>query len=86
MAAPELSSRRGRAQSHGTHGSVRAHLGREVMSGVEKHVATLEFNSVRRRGPGPRDTWQHRSSPQQRHVVAPEPTSAGMYGLKLQLT
>jgi hypothetical protein len=28
-AAPELSSRGGRARRHGTHGSIRAHLGRE---------------------------------------------------------
>jgi hypothetical protein len=48
VAAPELSSRRDRAQSHGTHGIVGAHLDREVRSGAEEHVATLEFNSVRR--------------------------------------
>jgi hypothetical protein len=75
-------------------------------------VAASELTSVRRRGSGPRDTWQRRSSPQQGgevrgcgtrgsagaqlskevrsgvvgHMVAPEPTSAGRFGLKLQLT
>jgi hypothetical protein len=28
-------------------------------------VAAPELTSTRWRGPGPRDTWQHRSSPQQ---------------------
>jgi hypothetical protein len=68
VAAPELSSRGGRVQSHGTHGSVGAHLGREVRSGAEERVAAPELNSARRRGPGPRAMWQHRSSPQQGEV------------------
>jgi hypothetical protein len=64
VAAPELSSQRIRAWSHGTRGSARAHLGMEVRSGAEEHVAAPELNSARRRGLGSRDTWQHRSSPQ----------------------
>jgi hypothetical protein len=65
VAAPELSSWGGRAQSHGTCGSTGAHLDREVRSGAEEHVAAPELNSARWRGLGPHDTWQHRSSPQQ---------------------
>jgi hypothetical protein len=57
VAAPELSSRGGRAWSHGTRSSARALLGREVRSGAEERVAAPELNSVRRRGPGPRVTW-----------------------------
>jgi hypothetical protein len=92
MAASELSSREGRARSHGTRGSTGAHLGREVRFRAKEHKAVPELNSARRRGPGPRDTWQHRSSPLQGgevravgHVVAPDPTSVGRCGLKLQL-
>jgi hypothetical protein len=48
VAAPELSSRGGRARSHGTRGSAGAHPGREVRSGAEEHVAASEFNSARR--------------------------------------
>jgi hypothetical protein len=47
MAAPELSFRGGRAQSHGTHGSARAHLGRETRFGAEEHVAAPELDSAR---------------------------------------
>jgi hypothetical protein len=65
MTAPKLSSQGGRVRSHGTHGSARAHLSREARSRAEEHVAAPELNSARRRGPRPRDTWQHRSSPQQ---------------------
>jgi hypothetical protein len=65
VATPELSSRGGRARSHVTRGSAGAHLGREARSGAEERVAVSELNSARRRGPGPRATWQHRSSPQQ---------------------
>jgi hypothetical protein len=54
VAAPELSSRGGRARSHGIRGSVGAHLGREARSGAEERVVALELNLVRRRGPGPR--------------------------------
>jgi hypothetical protein len=65
VAALELTSRRGRARSHGTRGSTGSHLGREARSGGEEHVTTPELRSARRGGPGPRATWQHRSSPQQ---------------------
>jgi hypothetical protein len=65
VVASELSSRGGRARSHGTRGSVRAHFGREVRSGDEEHVAASELNSVSRQDPGPRDMWQHRSPLQQ---------------------
>jgi hypothetical protein len=57
MAAPELSSRGGRARSHGTRGTAGAHLDREASSGAEEHVAAPELNSVRRRGLVPWDTW-----------------------------
>jgi hypothetical protein len=63
VAAPELSSRGGRAWSHVTRGSVGAHLGREARPEAEEHVAAPELNSARRRGLGPQATWQHRSSP-----------------------
>jgi hypothetical protein len=33
------------------------------------HVVASELTSVRRRDPGPRDTWQHRSSPRQKDEV-----------------
>jgi hypothetical protein len=54
VAAPELSSRGGRARSHGTCGSGRAHLDREAMSGAKEHVAAPELNSARKRSLGPR--------------------------------
>jgi hypothetical protein len=57
VAAPDLSSHGGRAQSHGARGSARAHLGMEVRSGAEEHVAVSELNSARRQGLGPWDTW-----------------------------
>jgi hypothetical protein len=56
VTASELSSRGGRARSHGTRGSAETHLGREVRSGAEERVVAQELNSVRRRGPGPRVT------------------------------
>jgi hypothetical protein len=77
MAAPEPSSRGGRAWSRGTRGSIRAHLDREVRSRAEEHVTASELNSVRRRGPEPRDTWQHRSSPQQGGEVRGRGTRGG---------
>jgi hypothetical protein len=77
VAAPELSSRGGRARSHGTRGSVGAHLGREARSGAEEHMPAPKLNSARRRGPGPRDTWQHRSSPQQGGEVRGHGTRGG---------
>jgi hypothetical protein len=48
VAAPELSSRGDRAQSHETHGSTGAHLGMEVRSGAKEHMAAPELNSARR--------------------------------------
>jgi hypothetical protein len=77
VTAPELSSQGGRARRHGTRGSAGAHLGREARSGAEEHVAASELNSARRRGPGPRDTWQHRSSPQQGGEVRGRGTRGG---------
>jgi hypothetical protein len=48
VAALELSSREGRAQSHGARGSAGAYLGREARSGAEKRVAAPKLNSARR--------------------------------------
>jgi hypothetical protein len=48
VAAPELSSRGGRARSHGTRGSIEAHLGRERRPGATGHVAAPELTSARR--------------------------------------
>jgi hypothetical protein len=77
MAAPELSSRGGRAQSHGTRGSGRAHLGREARSGAEERMAAPELNLARRQDPGPRATWEHWSSPQQGGEVRDRGTCGG---------
>jgi hypothetical protein len=90
MTALELSSRADRAQSHGTRGSVGAHLGTEARSEAKKHVVASELNSVRMRGPGPRGSTGAHLSKEVRsraagHVAALEPTSAGRCGLKLQL-
>jgi hypothetical protein len=63
VAASELSSLGGRARSHGTRGRAGAHLSSEVRFRAKEHVAAPDLNSARRRGPGPRDTWQHRSPP-----------------------
>jgi hypothetical protein len=57
VAAPELPSQEGRARSHGTHGSIGAHLIKEARTGAEGHVAAPEPTSARRRGPGLQDTW-----------------------------
>jgi hypothetical protein len=65
VAALELSSQGVRDRSHETRGSARVHLDREARSGVEERMTVSELNSSGRRGPGPRVTWQHRSSPQQ---------------------
>jgi hypothetical protein len=90
VTAPEPSSRGGRTWSHVTRGSTGTHLSREVRSGAEEHVTTPELNSARRRGPEPRDTWQHEAhlSKEVRygavgHVVTLEPTSTGRYDLKV---
>jgi hypothetical protein len=69
VAASELSSRGGRARSHGTCGSTDAHLVREARSGAEGHVAAPELTLTRRRGPGSRDMWWRRSPPLQGGVV-----------------
>jgi hypothetical protein len=58
MTALELSSRGGRAQSHVTHGSAGAHLGREVRSGATGHMAALEPTSAGRCGLKLQLTWQ----------------------------
>jgi hypothetical protein len=65
MAAPELPSQEGKARSHGTCGSTRAHLIKEARSRVEGYVAAPELTSARRQGPGPRDTWWRWSPPLQ---------------------
>jgi hypothetical protein len=46
MTASELSSRRGRARSHGTRGNVGAHCGREARSRAEERVAVELVHSV----------------------------------------
>jgi hypothetical protein len=88
MAAPELSSRAGRAWSHGTRGSTGAHLGTEARSEAEEHVVALELNSVKMRGPGAHGSTGAHLSKEVRsgatgHVTALEPTSAGRCGPKL---
>jgi hypothetical protein len=65
VAASELPSQEGRTRSHGTRGSTGAHLSKEARSGAEGHMIALELTSARKRGPGPRDTWQHWSLPLQ---------------------
>jgi hypothetical protein len=90
VATPELSSRGGRARSHGTRGNTGAHLDREARSRAEKRVAAPELNSARRRGLGPRGSTGAHLSKEVRseaagHVAAPEPTSAGSCGSKLHL-
>jgi hypothetical protein len=74
VAAPELSSRGGRARIHGTRG-------REARSRVEKHVPALELNSARSRGPGPRGSIgahldRKTRSRTEEHVTTPELNSA----------
>jgi hypothetical protein len=92
MAAPKLSSRGGRAWSHGTRGCAGAHLGREARCRAEECVVAPELNSARRRGRGhgPRGSTGAHLRKEVRsgvvgHVVAPESTSAGRCGPKLQL-
>jgi hypothetical protein len=48
VAAPELPSQEGRAQSHGTHDSTKAHLSKEVRCRSVGHVAASELTSARR--------------------------------------
>jgi hypothetical protein len=77
VAAPELSSRGGKARSHGTRGSAGAHPDTEARSGAEERVAPPELNSARRRGSGPQATWEHRSPPQQGGEVRGRGTRGG---------
>jgi hypothetical protein len=58
VVASELSSRGGRARSHGTRDSARAHLDREVRLGAEEHVAESEPTSVGRYGLKLQLAWQ----------------------------
>jgi hypothetical protein len=90
VAALELSSRGGRARSHGTCGSGRAHLDREARSGAKEHVAAPELSS---RGGRARSHETHDSAAAhlerearpraEKHVAASKPTSARKCGLKL---
>jgi hypothetical protein len=81
VAAPELSSRGGRAQIHGTRDSARTHLGREAMSGAEEYVAAPKLNSAMRRGPGQCGSIgahldRKAGSETEEHVTTPELNSA----------
>jgi hypothetical protein len=58
VVAPKLSSRGGRARSHGTRDSARAHLGREVSPRAEEHVTESEPTSVGRCGLKLQLAWQ----------------------------
>jgi hypothetical protein len=76
----------------GPHGYVEAHLNREVRSGAEEHVATLELSSRGgkaqshgTRGSAGAHLGREARSGAEEHVAAPKPTSAGRCGLKLQL-
>jgi hypothetical protein len=53
----------------GPRGSTEAHLGSEARSEAEEHVAALEPTSTGWRSPELRNTWQHRSPPQQEDEV-----------------
>jgi hypothetical protein len=48
VAAPELPSQEGRAQSRGTHGSTGAHLSKEARSRAKGHMAAPELTSAMR--------------------------------------
>jgi hypothetical protein len=65
VAVPKAPSQEGRALNRGTRDSTRVHLSKEARSKAMGHVTVLELTSARRRGPELRDTWRHRSSPQQ---------------------
>jgi hypothetical protein len=65
VVATELPSQEGKARSHGTCVSTRAHLIKEARFKAEGHVAVSELTSARRRGPEPRDTWWRWSPPLQ---------------------
>jgi hypothetical protein len=55
----------GKVRGSGTRGGSGAHLCREVYSEATAYMAASDLTSARKRGPGPRGTWQRRSSPQQ---------------------
>jgi hypothetical protein len=78
----------GEVQGRETHGSIGTHLVKETRSGDEEHVVAPELTSVRRRGPGPRDTWWHRSPPLHGGVIRSYSLrdSAWMYVIFLILT
>jgi hypothetical protein len=69
VATPKVSPQGGRVRRHGTRGSAEVHFGREVRSRAEEHMAALELTSARRRGLGPRNTWQRWSQPRQEGEV-----------------
>jgi hypothetical protein len=48
----------GEARVHGTHGSIRVHLGRKARSGVAGHVEVPELTSTGRRDPELQGMWQ----------------------------
>jgi hypothetical protein len=77
VVAPELPSQKGKNRSRGTRDNVGAHLSKEARSGAVGHVAAPELTSARGRGPGPWDTWQRRSSPQQGGEVQGHGTCGG---------
>jgi hypothetical protein len=77
VATSKLSSQGDKGRSHETHDSVGAHLSREARSRVEEHVVAPGLNSARRQCPEPRDTWQHRRSPQQGGEVRGRRTRGG---------
>jgi hypothetical protein len=58
VAALELPSQEGRAQSPRTRGSAGAHLSKEVRFGAEGHVAAPELTYARKCGPKLQLTWQ----------------------------
>jgi hypothetical protein len=61
----------------GPRGSAGAHLSTEARFRAEEYVAAPELNLANRRGPGPCDTWQHWSSPQQGGEVRGRRTRGG---------
>jgi hypothetical protein len=67
-----------KAWSRGTHGSTGAYLIKEARSEAEGHVTAPELTSARRRGSGPRDTWQCQSSPQHGGEVRGRGTHGGV--------
>jgi hypothetical protein len=77
----------------GPRGSAGAHLIREARSGAKEHVVALQLSSRGGKAQSHRtraNTGAHLGKEVRSgvagHVAAPEPTSAGRYGLKVQLT